>query len=89
MESWRPSPTQLPLLPESHPVYEEVLRLQVPVQHVATVTESQAFEQLEEEGLGQGVERGAYSSDVGAETQLPHCRAGTVSIQEPSPLLCP
>lgn len=78
MENWRRSPTQLPLLPESHPVYEEVLRLQVPVQHIATVTESQAFEQLEEEGLGQEVERGAYPSDVGAETQLPIAGRDTI-----------
>ena len=37
---------QLPI-----PVDEQVLRLQVPVQHVSAVTEAQAFQQLEEEWL--------------------------------------
>lgn len=55
-------PCPLPVAPASqpptlsrgggYPVYEQVLGLQVPVQHVAAVTEPQAFQQLEEERLG-------------------------------------
>lgn len=37
------------LFPEQYPVNEQILGLQVPVQHVTAVTESQAFQQLEEE----------------------------------------
>lgn len=45
-------PTSHPLPGGGYPVYEQVLGLQVPVQHVAAVTEPQAFQQLEEERLG-------------------------------------
>lgn len=38
-----PASPASPLLPERYPVYEQILGLQVPVQHVATVTKSQAF----------------------------------------------
>lgn len=31
------------LLPKRYPVYEQILRLQVPVQHVSAMTKSQAF----------------------------------------------
>lgn len=31
------------LLPKRYPVYEQILRLQVPVQHVSAVTKPQAF----------------------------------------------
>lgn len=31
------------LLPKRYPVYEQILRLQVPVQHVSAMTKPQAF----------------------------------------------